>query len=120
MGDGNMFAGSDVYEVKVTHYAELSMREIAAYIAVDLAAPEAAIHLLETFQRAIEALDHMPNRIHLTPEEPWHSEGVRRMPVGNFYVYFWIDERAKKVQVVDVIYMKRDQRKQLEIIPPDE
>ena len=71
-------------------------------------------------RQEMEKLAHMPGRVHLTPEEPWHSEGVHRLPVKNFYVYFWIDEDRKKVQVTDVIYMKRDQQRQLMNMPMDE
>ena len=103
----------DRYEVKVTEHAEAAMREIAQYIAFELLAPEAAVNLLVVLRQEMETLAHMPGRVHLTPEEPWHSEGVHRLPVKNFYVYFWIDEDRKKVQVTDVIYMKRDQQRQL-------
>ena len=60
----------DRYEVKVTGYAEASMREIAQYIAFELLAPEAAVNLLMTLQQEIGKLEHTPHRIHLTPEEP--------------------------------------------------
>ena len=39
------------------------------------------------------------------------------MRVKNFYVYFWIDEENLRVQVTDVIYVARDQKKQLETMP---
>lgn len=107
------------YEVKITQYAEQSMREIAKYIAFDLAAPEAAIKLMLTLQTEIRKLDFMPGRIHFTPEEPWHSRGVHRMVVKNYYVYFWIDEERGKVQVIDVTYVKRDQKRQLAMMPMD-
>lgn len=110
----------DRYEVKVTGHAEASMREIAQYIAFELLAPEAAVNLLMTLQQEIGKLEHTPHRIHLTPEEPWHSEGVRRLAVKNFYVYFWIDEDRKKIQVIDVIYIKRDQQRQLMAMPLDD
>ena len=110
----------DRYEVKVTSHAEVSMREIAQYIAFDLMAPEAAVNLLVVLRQEMEKLVYMPGRVHLTPEEPWHSEGIHRLPVKNFYVYFWIDEDTKKVQVTDVIYIKRDQRRQLMNMPLDD
>jgi len=110
----------DRYEVKVTSHAEAAMREIAHYIAFELLAPEAAVNLLVVLQQEMEKLTHMPSRVHLTPEEPWHSEGIHRLPVKNFYVYFWIDEVKKKVQVTDVIYMKRDQQRQLMNMPPED
>ena len=110
----------DRYEVKVTSHAEASMREIAQYIAFDLMAPEAAVNLLVVLRQEMEKLAYMPGRVHLTPEEPWHSEGIHRLPVKNCYVYFWIDEDTKKVQVTDVIYIKRDQRRQLMNMPLDD
>ena len=107
------------YEVKVTQHAEQAMREIVRYITFELLAPEAATKLMMTLQTEIEKLEIMPSRVHLTPEEPWCSQGVHRMKVKNFYVYFWIDEGNSKVQVIDVVYVKRDQQQQLRIMPMD-
>lgn len=102
------------YEVKITRHAEQSMREIAIYIAVDLAEPGTAVKMLKTFQTEIKKLSMMPQRVHLTPEEPWHGLGVRRLRIKNYYAYFWIDETTLKVQVMDFVYVGRDQEKQLE------
>ena len=33
---------------------------------------------------------------------------------SNFYIYFWIDEENKKVQIIGVIYVRRDQSRQLD------
>ena len=38
------------YEVKITRHAEQSMREIAVYIAVDLAEPGTAVKMLKTYE----------------------------------------------------------------------
>ena len=46
-------------------------------------------------------------------EEPWRSEGIRKIVVKNFLVYYWIDDKCNKVQVTAVIYSKRDQIEQL-------
>ena len=76
------------YDVYITPFAEASMREISLYLAVDLASPAAAQALLQELQKKILSLSAFPHRIHLTPEEPWHSLGIRRMLVKNFYIYF--------------------------------
>lgn len=107
------------YEIRITTHAEESLREIGAYIWEELMVPETAINLLQTIRQEIKKLSYMPSKIHLTPEEPWRSYGVRRMRVKNFYVYFWIDEENLRVQVTDVIYVARDQKKQLETMPID-
>ena len=51
--------------------------------------------------------------IALTEEEPWHNYGIRKMPVKNFLVYFWLDEDHLIVQVTAVVYGKRDLIRQL-------
>lgn len=89
------------------------MQGIVKYIASELKVPEAALHLLNEMEHSIASLSQFPQRVSLTEEEPWCSCGVRKMPVKNFLIYFWIDEENSKVQVTAVIYGKRDQLKQL-------
>lgn len=89
------------------------MREIAHYISYDLMAPEAADNLLDDLKASILKLSVLPKKYPLIEEEPWRSEGVRKIVVKNFLVYYWIDEEYNKVQVTVVIYSKRDQIKQL-------
>ena len=53
----------------------------------------------------------------MTPEEPWHSVGIRRMLVKNYNIYFWIDDEKSIVQITDVLYGRRNQPKQLMDMP---
>jgi toxin ParE1/3/4 len=69
--------------------------------------------MLDTLAEEIFTLDQFPYRAPLTKEEPWHSQGVHALTVKNFLVYFWVDEEAKKVQVMGIVYGRRDQRHQL-------
>lgn len=101
------------YEIKVTRQALEQMREIAHYISYDLMAPEAADNLLDDLKASILKLSVLPKKYPLIEEEPWRSEGVRKIVVKNFLVYYWIDEEYNKVQVTTVIYSKRDRIKQL-------
>ncbi|HJV16135.1 MAG TPA: type II toxin-antitoxin system RelE/ParE family toxin [Bacillales bacterium] len=104
---------SETYAVKITTQAEDQMQEITHYIASKLKAPDAALNLLDALEDAISSLSKFPQRVVLTEEEPWHSYGIRKMPVKNFLVYFWIDENHLNVQVTAVVYGKRDQVHQL-------
>lgn len=101
------------YEIKVTRQALEQMRKIAHYISYDLMAPEAADNLLDDLKASILKLSVLPKKYPLIEEEPWRSEGVRKIVVKNFLVYYWIDGEYNKVQVTAVIYSKRDQIKQL-------
>lgn len=100
------------YSVEVTLQASEQMREIAVYVAKELMNRDAALGLLDAFENALLSLEEFPERVALTPEEPWRSEGVHQLVVENFNIYFWIDD--KTVRVTAVVYQKRDQRRQLE------
>ena len=104
------------YTVRITKQARDHLRGIKAYIANELLAPDAAQNTIATLKKEIKSLSEMPERIMLTDEEPWHSEGIRRMRVKNYYVYFWIDRDKSKVQVTSVIYIARNQTAQLELM----
>ena len=40
----------------------------------------------------------------LVDDEPWHSKGIRRLPIKNFLVYFWIDEDNMTVQITVKVF----------------
>ncbi len=102
-----------LYTVKTTSQAEEQIQEIIHYIAHELKAPDAALRLLDTLEASFISLTQFPQRVALVEEEPWRNNGIHRLPVKNFLVYFWIDEDNMNVHVTAVIYDKRDQLYQL-------
>ena len=56
---------------------------------------QTAIRMLDTLEKEILSLSTLPNRVALTEEEPWHSAGIRKLPVKNYLVYFWVNEERK-------------------------
>ena len=103
----------DKYTVKITSQAQVQLREIVSYIRFTLQAPGTALKMLNTLEKEIASLDHFPNRVPLTEEEPWHSQGIHKLPVKNSLVYFWVNETVKKVQITGVVYGRRDRLHQL-------
>ena len=97
------------YEVRITLQAQAHLCEIRDYIAQKLLAPEAAKNTVQRLGTVMASLSQMPNRIPLIEEEPWRSEGVRVRAVRNFLIYFWVNEAEKTVQIIAVIYARRDQ-----------
>ena len=71
--------------------------------------PDTARDYLREIMRAIAALAELPERYKLVDEEPWHSRGVRKIIANNFFVYYRIDDAAKRVYIMNVIYRRRDQ-----------
>ncbi|MFR2545029.1 MAG: hypothetical protein ACLS8K_11645 [Lachnospira sp.] len=45
--------------------------------------------------------------------EPWHSRGVRKIIIQDFYIYYRLDDSYAKVYILNVIYAKRDQLRAL-------
>lgn len=101
------------YNVKITSQAEEQIQEIIHYITYELKSSDAALHLLDALEDSFTSLSHFPQRVALIAEEPWHANGIHRLPVKNFLVYFWIDEGNMRVQITAIIYEKRDQLRQL-------
>ena len=97
------------YTVKITSQAQEQLREIVSNIRFTLQSPGTALKMLDTLEEEFASLDQFPNRVPLTEEEPWHSQGIHKRSVKNYLVYFWINEDAKTVQVIGVIYGRRDQ-----------
>ena len=82
----------------------------------ELLSTDAALRMLDTLEKEILSLSTLPNRVTLTEEEPWHSAGIRKLPVKNYLVYFWVNEEQKQVQITAVVYGRRDQRNVLQNI----
>ena len=104
----------DEYKVKVTRQAKEHLALIREYIATELKEPIIAKRILELLKSEMMSLQTMPYRVKLIGEQPWCDLGFRRIRVKNYYVYFCVDESRKEVQILAVIYVKRDQAKQLE------
>lgn len=108
----------DRYQVRMTGHAIEQVRETVRYISFTLQAPDTALQWAARLEAAMASLDHMPARFPRTPEEPWHTEGIHRMPVENFLVYYWINEGRQTVWITAVLYVRRDQLPLLREMPP--
>ena len=97
------------YKVKLTTNAIEQIQAVVDYIADVLLEPETAERWKNRIKSDISQLSYMPGRIRLTDEEPWHSLGIHRMSIRNFYVYFWINEEELTVWITAVVYERRDQ-----------
>ena len=106
----------DEYKIKVTRQAKEHLAIIREYIATEVQAPIAAKRMLELLKAGMMSLRTMPCRVKLIDEQPWDNLGFRKIRVKNYYIYFLVDENIKEVQVLAVIYARRDQARQLKIV----
>ena len=104
---------SERYELIILPEAQQDIRSIVLYIAQELYAPQAALDLQDEFHEQIQTLAEMPRRIKNIDDEPWGSKGIRKIRVRNYYIYFLVDDEEMAVKVNAVIYIGRDQGKQM-------
>ena len=106
------------YKVKLTDHAVAQLQEAVIYISKVLQASTVAKHWAARVKKELASLSTMPARYPLTEDEPWHTEGVHKMSVENFLVYYWIDEEKKIVWITAIVYARRDQLRVLREMPP--
>lgn len=97
------------YQVTLTPQVIEQIQQVSLYIKCVLQEPETANRWVDFLQKEFAALHFMPSRHPLVEEEPWHSNGIRKMPVKNFLIYYFVDEETKTVSVTAVVYGRRDQ-----------
>ena len=105
------------YDVKLTPHAIVQIREAIEYISNVLLVPDIAASWADKLENEISGLSEMPERYPLFDREPWRSRGIRKMPVMNFLVYYFLDQDMKTVWVAAVVYGKRDQMNALREMP---
>ena len=101
-------------KIKVTRQAKEHLALIREYIATELKEPIIAKRMLEQLKAEMMSLQTMPYRVKLIDEQPQGKLGFRKIRVKNYYIYFWVDEDRKEIQILAVIYVRRDQAGQLE------
>lgn len=104
----------DKYKIKLTKQATEHLQIIRDYISIELKASDAAKNMLKILKKKIFSLETMPQCIKCVNEKPWHDLGFRKVKVKNYYIYFWIDENKRTIQINAIIYIKRDKNNLLE------
>lgn len=95
------------YLTLISKRAAADLEGIHAYVEHD--SDQNAAHLIGTLFMAMETLGELPHRypVHSGVRQP--GRVVRRMPVGNYLVYYRIDEPTKAVQILHVRHAARRQ-----------
>ena len=96
------------YKVAYSPKARDDLKEIYSYIAFTLMVPDTAEGQVNRIRKAIRSLDFMPLRNPAVDWEPWKSMGMRKIPVDNFVVFYTVDEAARTVTVIRIVYGGRD------------
>jgi len=97
-----------IWKVEYTEDAKQDLQGIYDYISDVLQVPVTAAKQSNRIMDAVDSLDQMPLRFRLYEHEPWHSKGLRVMPVDNYLVFYLPDEPKSIVWVIRIMYGGRD------------
>lgn len=103
-----------IFTVELSDQADIDLHNIYEYIAFELQSPENASGQLDRLEERIMSLDQMPERFRQYEKEPWHSRGLRLMPVDNYCVLYVPNREQAVVTIIRVMYGGRDIDAQLE------
>jgi toxin ParE1/3/4 len=103
-----------IFEIEISAQADNDLRNVYEYIAYELQSPENASGQLDRLEESILSLDQMPERFRAYEKEPWHSRGLRIMPVDNYCVLYIPDVEKAVVTIIRVMYGGRDIDMQLQ------
>jgi plasmid stabilization system protein ParE len=98
----------DTYRINITDTAKQDILSISAYISNELQEPAIAVKAVNAILDAIYTLEEMPNRIGPAKDERLAEMGIRPLYVKNYTVFFRIVESAQVVDIVRVLYSRRD------------
>ena len=99
------------YSVKITEKALRDMNGIYEYIAVNLQSPENAMGMYNRIADRVLGLGFFPEKFRLVDFEPERLQGLRRMLVDNYSVFYVFKEEV--VMVTRVLYSASDIEKRL-------
>lgn len=96
------------YKIFLTEPAVDDLKEIVAYISNELREHSIAQKLLGKIKEAIMSLSDMPVRYALVSDKRLALQGVRKLMVDNYIVFYIISEKEKLVTIIRILYGRRD------------
>ena len=98
----------DSYNITLSPAALEDLRQIYAYIAFELLAPEAAKGQIDRIRGTVRSLNYMPTRYPVVDWEPWESMKMHKTMVDRYIAFYTIDDENMIVNVVRIVYGGRN------------
>ncbi len=106
------------YVIKYSVKADSDLDEIDNYISQNLKEPNSAANVVFRIIAAIDRLETLPRRFAKVSYKGLSNE-FRKMPVGNYLVYYYVDDEKSEVRIARIVYVKRSMREILNNIDED-
>jgi len=95
-------------KVLMTQPAANDLQGIAGYITNELREPAVAKKLVNRIKEVVMSLAELPTRHALVADERLAVQGIRKLMVDNYIIFYVVAEKAAAITVVRILYSRRD------------
>ena len=95
------------FDYSFTDAAKADLDEILSYISSDLANPTAASSFFDNIEKTISQLVEFPKSGTVVKNEFVTVENIRKVPIGNYTLYYTPDSIPSTIVIIRIIYAKR-------------
>ena len=99
------------YKIYVSSDAKQDLLSIRSYIDKVCQSGVTSQKLMVSIDKAIFGLDENPHRCPKISNETIKKYGVRKLIIKNYIIFFRIDDKTKNVQILRVLYARRNWEK---------
>lgn len=96
------------YSIEITVPAERDLYQISQYISHELLEPDIAQNLIDKIGNAIISLEEYPLRNALVSDERLSLQGIRRIIIENYSVFYIVSEQNNKTIIIRILYNRRN------------
>ncbi|MEY8420580.1 type II toxin-antitoxin system RelE/ParE family toxin [Oscillospiraceae bacterium 44-5] len=96
------------YTVYYSPAAKDDLKSVYSYIAFTLLEKKTAADQTNRIRKEIRSLNVFPERYQLVEWEPWHQMGIRQISVDNYVVYYRVNHKTQRVEIVRIFYGGHD------------
>jgi toxin ParE1/3/4 len=96
------------YTIRFTQPASDDLYEIVRYISDDLREPKTARALVQRIQEEVYGLAELPMRYAVVMDERLAAQGIRKMLVESYLVFYKVTEENGLVTVLRILHGRRD------------
>ncbi len=95
-----------MYQIMVSHAAQLDLRQIYHYIASVLLSKDTAKKQLARLEQSIRSLRTMPQRYPIYDQEKWQH--LRMLSIDNYCIFYTVDLSTQQVNIARILYGRRN------------
>lgn len=96
------------FDYSFTDAAKADLDEILSYISIELDNPTAAASFFESVEKTLSQLVEFPESGSIVENEYLAAENIRKVPIGNYSLYYSPDSVQSTIVIIRIIYSKRN------------